>query len=265
MRANLAMGTVAAVCLLAGCVRASGATSAVLPLTSVRLYETGVGYFERSGVLRPSERTGLPVPASHLDDALQSLVVFTPGQSDPIHGVAFGSSMSRGMARAMAGLPAESETSITYQDLLTSLKGAHVELKTRDATYVGRLVDVEAPKEAEPAPAGPPRSARPSIVVLTDRAELAVVPMDNVKTVRPTDPMYAARLDTALDALSLHSAQSRKMLDVLGAARGPITLGYVAETPVWRTTYRLVIDGAGGRRSRGGRSFTTTRTRTGRA
>jgi hypothetical protein len=248
MRANIAMGTVAAACLLAGCVRAPGATSSVLPLTSVRLYETGVGYFERSGVLSPSERTGLPVPASHLDDALQSLVVFTPGHSDPIHGVAFGSSLSRGMARAMAGLPAESETSITYQDLLTSLKGAHVELKSRTATYVGRLIDVEPPKDADPAPGGPPGSSRParaSIVVLTDRAELAVVPMDEVKTVRPTDPMYAARLDTALDALSLHSAQSQKMLDVLGAARGPITLGYVAETPVWRTTYRLVIDSVG--------------------
>jgi hypothetical protein len=242
MRANIAIGTVAATCLLAGCVRTPGATSSVLPLTSVRLYETGVGYFERSGVLRPSERTGLPVPASHLDDALQSLVVFTPGHSDPIRGVAFGSSMSRGMARAMAGLPAESEASITYQDLLTSLKGAHVELRTTAATYVGRLVDVEPAKEGEQAPGTPPRSVRASIVVLTDRAELAVVPMDDVKTVRPTDPAYAARLDTALDALSLHSAQSRKMLDVLGASRGPVTLGYVAETPIWRTTYRLVLD-----------------------
>ncbi len=251
MRATAPIATLAlvALCALCACVRSQSATSSVLPLTSVRLYETGVGYFERSGVLSPAERTGLPVPASHLDDALQSLVVFTPGHSDPIHGVAFGSSMSRGMARAMAGLPTESESPITYRDLLVSLKGAHVEIRTRTGAYLGRLVEVEWPKDAEPTQAAPPPPppAPASIVVLTDGAELVRVPMDDVKTVRPTDPAYAARLDAALDALSAHSAQSRKMLDVLGASRGPVTLGYVAETPVWRTTYRLVLDDEGRR------------------
>ncbi len=249
MRATVAIATIALV-HLSGCVRAPTSTSSILPLTSVRLYETGVGYFERSGVLRSSERTSLPVPASHLDDALQSLVVFTPGHSDPIHGLTFGSSVSRGMARATAGLPTESDTPITYRDLLVSLKGAHVELKTRVGTYVGRLIDVESANEPEPAQGEPrtqPRPASTSIVVLTDGAELAVVPMNDVRTVRPTDPAYAARLDAALDALSLHSAQSRKMLDVLGASRGPVTFGYIAETPVWRTTYRLLLDGEGRR------------------
>jgi hypothetical protein len=173
---------------------------------------------------------------------LQSLVVYTPGRTDPIHGVAFGSSMTRGMARAMAGLPTDSEAPITYRDLLTSLKGAHVELKTRAGAYVGRLIDVEAPKDtsSSTAPAMPPDP--PSIVVLTDSAELVVIKMDEVKNVRPTDPAYAARLDAALDALALRSAQTRKMLDVLGASQGAVTLGYIAETPVWRTTYRLVLD-----------------------
>ena len=227
--------------------RPPSSTSSVLPLTSVRLYETGVGYFERSGILSPTERTGLPVPASHLDDALQSLVVFTPGHSDPIHGVAFGSSVSRGMARAMAGLPNDGEAAITYGDLLTSLKGAHVEVKTRAGAYLGRPIDIEAPRDAQPGGAAPPAPAAASLVVLTDATELVRVPMDDVKTVRPTDPAYASRLDAALDALSMHSAQNRKMLDVLGASRGPVTLGYVAETPVWRTTYRLVLDGDGRR------------------
>ncbi len=246
MRATLAIATIALV-HLSGCVRSPTSASSILPLTSVRLYETGVGYFERSGVLRPSERTGLPVPASHLDDALQSLVVFTPGHSEPIQGLAFGSSVSRGMARAMAGLPTDSDTPIAYRDLLVSLKGAHVEIKTRGGSYVGRLIDIESAKDPEPGQGALHVQSPTSIVVLTDGSELAVVPMDDVRAVRPTDPAYAARLDAALDALSLHSAQSRKMLDVLGASRGPVTLGYIAETPVWRTTYRLVRGREGGK------------------
>ena len=45
--------------LAAGCggTHASAPPAAILPLTSVRLYETGLGYFERSGTLSPSQRT----------------------------------------------------------------------------------------------------------------------------------------------------------------------------------------------------------------
>lgn len=239
--------------LCSGCGAAQGSAPppSILPLTTLRLYETGVGYFERSGTLQPAERTALPVPASHLDDALKSLVVLTPGHSDPLHGIEFGSSMSRGMARAMAGLPADADAPITYRDLLASLKGAHVEVKTRTASFVGRLVDVDAtqdvPQDREPAPKAAPRAPAFRLVVLTDQSELVRVPAEEVTSVRPTDGAYAARLDAALDALSMHSAQSGRMLDLVGASRGPVTLAYIAETPVWRTTYRLVLDGDGKR------------------
>ena len=87
---------------------------------------------------------------------------------------------------------------------------------------------------------------------------------------RPLDPGYSTRLGSALDALSTRGAQSERLLHVLAHAggAGPITLGYVAETPVWRTTYRLVLDadGAGSRRAPGrGPCSTTTPTRTGTA
>jgi hypothetical protein len=244
--------------LLTGC----GATTtlapapAILPLTTVRLYETGMGYFERSGTLNASARTSLPVPASHLDDALESLVVLTGGKSERLRGIEFGSNLSRGMARAMAGLPTGADAPITYRDLLTSLRGAHVEVTTRTEVFVGRLVDIDASLDRDPAatPTGdttekngtPPLAPPPlRLVVLTDASALVRIAAPDVTSVRPTDAAYAARLDAALDALSAHSAQSRKMLDLLGATNGPVTLAYVAEAPVWRTSYRFVLDDAG--------------------
>ena len=53
--------------------RAPTSATAILPPKSVRLYETGVGYFERAGSVG-SRDTALPEPAGHLDDALKSLV-----------------------------------------------------------------------------------------------------------------------------------------------------------------------------------------------
>ena len=228
--------------VIVGCAQAGARPATVLPLTTLRLYETGVGYFERSGTLSPEDRTALPVPASHLDDALASLVVLTAdhdAHDDRVRGVSFDSRPSGGMARALAGLPAQADAPIAYRDLLASLKGAHVEVRTTASgatPLTGRVIEVEGTAEPDL-----------HLVVLGDRSDIVRVPVAAIASIRPTDPAYASRLGTALDALGAHATTSRRLLDLLGGSHGPVTLGYVAEAPVWRTTYRIVLgDGAAG-------------------
>ena len=117
--------------------------------------------------------------------------------------------------------------------------------------------DGVAQKEAPAATAAQGDAAGPAaardkaraltLLVLTDRGAIVRIPAAEVDSVRPLDPGYSTRLGSALDALSTRGAQSERLLHVLAHAggAGPITLGYVAETPVWRTTYRLVLDAAG--------------------
>ena len=57
------------------------AAPGLLPLKRVRLYETGVAYFERSGTLSANTVT-LPVPASHLDDALKAAQLWAEAGGD---------------------------------------------------------------------------------------------------------------------------------------------------------------------------------------
>jgi len=225
-----AVGLAALVCACAS----TGANSDILPLRTLRLYETGVGYFERSGDLGRGNGDALPVPAGHLDDALETLVVLGGGGKATVHGVEFGSSISRGMARTLAGLSAEAEAPISMRDLLFGLKGARIEVRAEGRKTTGRLVDVVDAKVATF-----------TLVLFTDGAALVRVPSADIESVRPLDPSYAPRLGSALDALSTRGAQSRRLLHVL-ASGGPVTLGYVAETPVWRTTYRLVLDPSAG-------------------
>jgi hypothetical protein len=210
--------------------------TSALPLKRLRVYETGVGYFERSGTLSSDEHAGLPVPTGHLDDALKTLVVLSEGGRAENAGVEFGSSLSRGMARAMAGLPIDDNASaVDYETLLRSLAGSRVELKTPKRSLTGRLVDVETLKDEKDKPKGV------RVTVLTDRAEVVHVDGSDIESVRPTDAAQAARIDAALEALLAHGAANKRVLDFLGKPGASITLGYIAETPVWRTTYRLVI------------------------
>lgn len=241
----------------AGCAPAAQTRApSILPLRALRLYETGVGYFERSGDLGGPSGSALPVPAGHLDDALKSLVVLNGAAGGQVSGLAFPSSVSQGVARARAGLPVEAGKPITHLALLVSLKGEQVEVMIDGAPILGRVVEViEEPADApaEPAKEGagkdaPPREPRlvPVLSLLTDKGELVKLKGAQVSRVRPVDPAFAGRLDRALDALSSRSAQRTRPLSLLGDARGNVTFGYIAETPIWRTTYRLLVGDKGG-------------------
>jgi hypothetical protein len=232
-----------------------------LPLQRLRLYETGVGYFERRGNVGGGGPSGtgdalaLPLPASHLDDALKSLVVLEASAGVRIQGMEWGSSVSQGMARAMAGLPTDGEEPLAYDDLLESLKGSRVQVQTDDGKIRGRLVDLEGPFFLEPErpvpatleypsgePEGQPRGEPHYTLILLDEDDaIRRIKTDAVQAIRVLDEDTATRLDVAATALSDQAARQTSKLEVQVSSPGRLGLGYIAETPVWRTTYRVVM------------------------
>jgi hypothetical protein len=229
-----------------------------LPLKTVRLYEAGVGYFERAGRVGQGTGLGLPVPVAHLDDALKTLVVLGTDGKTSVSGIEFASSISPEMGRALAGLP-ENESSVSHAGMLRSLKGGAVELRTSRETVRGKLVDVLDPVEGEPGPCIPaistPSPAKPdapavpcvvrretTILLLTHEAEIRKFFLSDVVGVKPTDPSLAARLGASVSVASSQGASARRDLRVLAESTGDVTIGYVAEAPVWRSTYRMVFD-----------------------
>lgn len=230
------------------------ADPSALPLRKLRLYETGVGYFERRGNVGPRGDLALPLPSSHLDDALKSLVILEATGGVRVKGVDFGSSVSEGMARAMAGLPEDGEDALGYGDLLESLRGSRVQVQTPDGKVRGRFVDLEGPfylKESDPkdgsdpersAPAAPRGEPHYTLILLDEDDALRRIKTDRVEAVRVLDERTAARLDVAATALSDQLARQTSQLEVQVSSGGRLGLGYITESPVWRTTYRVVID-----------------------
>lgn len=235
--------------------------AAPLPLKTVRLYDAGVGYFERAGRVGRGTGLGLPVPVSHLDDALKTLVVLGTDGKTTVAGIEFASSISPEMGRALAGLP-ENELNVTHAGMLRSLKGGAVELRTARETVRGKLVDVLEPSDSDggpcvpggvsTSPAKPDAGAAPSVpcvirrettlLLLTNDAEIRKFFLSDVVGVKPTDPSLAARLGASVSVASSQGASARRDLRVLAESTGEVTIGYVAEAPVWRSTYRMVFD-----------------------
>ncbi|HEY3452053.1 MAG TPA: DUF4139 domain-containing protein [Myxococcales bacterium] len=221
-------------------------SEAVLPLKRARLYETGIGYFERTGAVGAVDQIGLPVPASHLDDALKSLVVLGSDNQKPVvQAIEFPTSMAEGMARARAGLSSNG-TPLDMKELLTSLKGEKVRVTLAREQVSGRVLDVVEDPPARSEAGKGARSGKLAVVLLTDSSAIRYLDTDGIAAVRPDDPAQVARLGAALTAISTKS-RAQRLMHVLAQSPGTVTLGYIAEAPLWRPTYRLVLEPTGKR------------------
>ncbi len=227
---------------------ASSPRDHALPLTKLRLYETGVGYFERHGELGGAHGASVPVPASHVDDALKSLVVL--GKDGTVSQVAFDSRQSPAVARARAGLPVESTEAVRMLDLLLALRGHEVIVRHGGRSTRGRIVDVvgaPAPDDGDPATTSPTPAQwagdelRQTFVTLVSRSgRFRRIDLASIASARPTDPEDRRRFSAALDAtVDLRSNTGRKL--ELAGKGGPVRIGSLAEAPVWRASYRLVL------------------------
>ncbi|HEY4160188.1 MAG TPA: hypothetical protein VGM29_18875, partial [Polyangiaceae bacterium] len=248
--------------VLLGAVRNAQAadTQKLLPIKRIRLYEVGVGYFERTGLLRDGSDLSLSVPAGHLDDTLKSLVVLGGDAKTRISAVEFHSRESQSLAQADAGLEDADTSSIDFATALAGFKGAQVEVKAGPRTLRGRLTDVITldrqnaercvlPTGTQAAPENCVEEKEASIVVLSDSGELARAALANVSSVRALEPAVAARMTRALAGVTQRASSERPTLRLHGTGSAPITLGYIAEAPIWRVSYRVVL-GEGGEAAR---------------
>lgn len=206
-----------------------------LPVHRVRFYETGVAWFERRGMV-PGTAATLPIPTSHLDDALKSLVVL---EGDGLDAVTFAAAEAPDAARVGAGLPGDAP--LDFAATVRALVGETVVVERPEGDLRGQLLDVEGPLPRAPAEAGDARPLPDAFALVLLGADGAVRRHVTVgdTPVRPVDPAVAARLAQAASTGRAGRAARPKGLGLQLARRGALALGYVAEAPVWRVAYRL--------------------------
>ena len=231
-------------CLLASLfVSAPTEKSDVLPLTKLRLYETGVGYFERRGGVKPGSGLALPLPASHIDDALKTLVILDTSGDTHVQGVKFASAVTETGARAMAGLPDYADDPVGYVDVLASLEGSTVEIRRGTKKTEGTLLDIEGPFDPIIAPGTTAGTKEPwhAVVMIDDDGGVHRIRTDAIDSVRAIESGTQERLSVAAQALADQGARRAHPLGVDVSSTGQLALGYISESPVWRTTYRVVL------------------------
>lgn len=217
-----------------------------IPVQQVVLFSSGVGYFEHGGKVAGNASTQLQFKTEQINDILKSLLL------EDVDGGTVGAVTFPGLAplvHTLKGFKVDITTNPDIGDLLNQLRGARITLNAGAAPgrpLVGVILGVEKKSKTNPDKS----SSESSQLNLKVGRQIQSAPLDSVTSFELDDPALQKDLDDALAALAQARGQEKKpvTLHFNGIGDRRVRVGYLVETPIWKTSYRLVLDGHMGHR-----------------
>ncbi len=209
-----------------------------LPVRKVVLYKNGMGYFEHLGPVRGAQAVEISLPRTQLNDVLKSLTVLDLGRG-MVTGVTYDSSAP--LDRRLAELPIDLDSAQGTVGLLNQLRGAAVEIKAPGGSVTGKIVGAEL--RTRSAGAGT-IVQYVQITLLSSGGELRLIDLESAGSLRFTEPELAADMARYMELLNTtHRRDIRKLhIQTAGSGERQLYVSYTSEAPVWKTTYRVVLD-----------------------
>jgi hypothetical protein len=215
-----------------------------LEITSITLYRSGVGSFERRGVIDGDADVQLRFATDQVNDILKSMVLLDL-DGGTVEAVSYGS--REPLQRRLASFGVDLSDEPPLGTILARLRGARVRFDQTDSSRIeGTIVGGETRPEALGNADNP--ILVPYVNVLTSTG-IRSANLTQSASVLLLDDDLAAELGKALAALAEHRADRVKTVDLRfrGEDRRRVVAAYVHEMPVWKTSYRLILpdDSAG--------------------
>jgi hypothetical protein len=214
-----------------------------LPITRVVLFNSGVGYFSRSGEVEGDARVDLTFPESDINDLLKSMVLEDFGKGR-VSAVSYDS--REPIARTLSSFAINLNGSPTLAGIVSQLRGERVEVAVSPtaANQPGKLSGVIVGIEKQKVPAGT-QTVEAEVLNLWCAEGLRAVKLSDAQTLRFANPVIESEFRRALEVLALsHDSQKKAVqLHFAGEGKRKVQVGYVVEAPIWKTSYRLVLDG----------------------
>jgi hypothetical protein len=212
---------------------------APLPLSNIVLYSSGVGYFRHDGIVNNHAQLDLRMHANQINDMLKSLVVQDFG-GGKISTITYASHDP--VTKTLGGFGINLNGNPTLGQILTQVRGESVEL-TAPSPITGTLVGV-AKKPESIGEGSQHRLVEQEYVTLLTEDGFRSFSLANVQRIKLTNPALNAELHQALAVLATNHDAQKKTVSITfdGTGSRQARVAYLTETPVWKTTYRLVLE-----------------------
>ena len=216
-----------------------------VPVKVVVLFSSGVGYFEHAGAVTGNASSELRFKTQQINDILKSLVLQDMGggkvttvvypSQDPIE------KTLRSFQVDITGDPSLAE-------LLSQLRGAKVQLTLGGEQVGGTILGLEKkPKAIGKGENGEAKAIETWSINLISGGTIRSIELADARKIELEDQQLQEELGQALAALAQARDQDKKPVTIQFSGQGErqVRIGYVVETPIWKTSYRLIVPGQG--------------------
>jgi len=207
-----------------------------LPIVKMTLYKHGVGFYQRRGAVE-GDTASVQFRKDEMNDILKSLTAFTVGGGQVL-GMDYATPEDKAALLARSSIHLADESSL--RDLLRDVRGRSVEVTTTSETISGLAIGVDLPGEREPL------TATLLSVYIPAQATVRTLKVGDIQRLTLVDARAASDLAYFLET-SLMEDEKRSVTVRLTPGRSDVVLSYIAPSPVWRVSYRLVADEQAGK------------------
>ncbi|HVH89447.1 MAG TPA: DUF4139 domain-containing protein, partial [Terriglobales bacterium] len=220
-----------------------------LPVRHVALYKNGIGYFEHDGKVHGNQTVTIAFTTSQLNDVLKSLTAIDLN-GGRIADVSYNSTAPLEQRLNTLQLPIGEKT--TTAEFLDALRGARVEVSSGSASVVGRLLSVETVTTfvTDEGKKGSEARSHTELSVITDSGELRTFLLSPATSVHLLESDLNQEVGRYLSLIvSTRAADVRKMtIATEGSGDRQLSVSYISEVPIWKSTYRIVLPSSAGQR-----------------
>ncbi len=212
-----------------------------VPLEKVVVFTSGVGYFQHGGEVNGDTTVQLDFQTDEINDLLKSMVVQDLSGAGSAPTVNYASRDP--ITKTLASFAIDLTDDPSIGTLLGRLRGERVELQAA-SPVTGTILGVE--KRLVPTGDDRPPVEKEYITVLADDG-LRTLALETVTRIRLVDADLQKELEKALAVLASAHDSDKKQVTIRfpGEGRRDVRIGYVQEMPLWKTSYRLVLDDSG--------------------
>ena len=208
-----------------------------MPVKQVALFSSGVGYFEHAGSVSGDGSTTLRFKSDQINDVLKSLLL-EDLDGGKVGAVTYPSPAP--LERTLKSFQVDITDNPPLATLLNQLRGAKITVQTMEGPQEGMILGVEKQERI----VNEKQVVDQWVLNLRSGRMVQPISLDRVRNLEMEDDKLNRELDDALSALAQARDQDKKPVDIRfnGTGDRRVRIGYVVETPVWKTSYRLVLD-----------------------
>lgn len=223
-----------------------------LPIHRVIIYSNGMVYIERRGVVTGNADINLSFKQSQVDDVLKSMIVLDLGQGR-IGAVSYNTSVPAAARTAEIPFNMEAETGDETGGLagvLSQLQGAKVLVTSNRGTATGAILSVEKRQLVRQVKNEEASKALPfnySLVIAGETGEIFSFDLAEVRSVKLLDEETKRDVKEFASATASARRRDAKTINIIseGSGQREMIVSYTVSAPIWKTTYRVVLDNEG--------------------